>query len=63
MILVGGQLEVIVSERVITAHPAETKEQEKAREKAGLPPPSFQYTAARSRPVVDVEAMKAAKGW
>jgi hypothetical protein len=41
--------EIIVSERVVTVYVRETEEQERARTKAGLPVPTFEYISVLTK--------------
>lgn len=51
IILIGGQLEVIIRESLITVYPQEAKEERQRRAKTGEAAPVVQYTAAKSRPL------------
>jgi hypothetical protein len=51
IILIGGQLEVIISESIITVYPQEAKEEGKRRAKTGEVAQVVHYTAVKSRPL------------
>lgn len=51
IILIGGQLEVIIRESLITVYPQEAKEERQRRAKTGEAAPVVHYTAAKSRPL------------